>query len=738
MLGKTVTAGVVFIFISVGLFAGKIDKAYEALNVFDYFKAKSLFESSLKREPTAASYGLSMIYYRNDNPFHNLDNAYMYIENAELTYGEASKKKKEFLLKFYIDSLQISKHKNDVISALWGEVKGSRNIIVINDFIDDYPSYEDIDDVKKSRNDLAFELADSVGSIQSYREFYTTYPDDPRAKKAKSEYEEMLFEEKAGNGSLQSYVDFVNTYPDNSFVVEARRKIYELSTEDQTLESYNRFRKNFPDNPYVAEAWKNIFILSFTDFNDNEMHEFIENYHEFPYPDMLTESRVMRDLDLHRVVIKGKWGYVDSKGEVRINPEYEFENDFSNEMALVANEDYVGYINKKGEKVIDFIYDDGTDFIEGVAHVVKGDSIALIDKRGREILGFNYSYISTPNNGVILVKQSVSKKYIFHNLNGEKLFNGAEFDYAEEFSNGFSIVGKHMVTGDVNDSVTDSLADDAEIVKQILYGVIDSTGNIVLPLEYKRILKGYDKQFRVMNSESKYGLISLPKLDTVISYKYRYIGEESEGKYAVFSGEKYGYRKLDGEKITSDRFYRFKGDTVETKYCRGYAKTKYRGKYGVVDSLGKKVFPDIFEEVGEVVDFPVPVSKRGKWGYVTKDVSLWTSYIYDYASAFDNGVAIVSRKSKYGVIDKRRKNVIGFDFDYLEKLGDGHYLAKKNNLYGLLDEDGTIVLPFYYSKIELYRGSMLRLYIFGEYQYFDLNTNSFIYGVLPKDEDKKE
>jgi hypothetical protein len=59
-----------------GLNAGTIDKAFKALQQYNYFDAKALFEKALKKEPSAANYGLAVIYSRTDNPFHNLDSAF--------------------------------------------------------------------------------------------------------------------------------------------------------------------------------------------------------------------------------------------------------------------------------------------------------------------------------------------------------------------------------------------------------------------------------------------------------------------------------------------------------------------------------------------------------------------------------------------------------------------------------------------------------------------------------------
>lgn len=80
---------------SQGLFSSKLTKSFAALEIHDYFKAKKYFEKSLKKNPVPASYGLSVIYYRNNNPFHNIDSALYYIQEATFYYPKLSPKKKK-------------------------------------------------------------------------------------------------------------------------------------------------------------------------------------------------------------------------------------------------------------------------------------------------------------------------------------------------------------------------------------------------------------------------------------------------------------------------------------------------------------------------------------------------------------------------------------------------------------------------------------------------------------------
>src|ERR1017187_7123589 len=73
--------------------ASTIDKAYKALHEYDYFKAKKLFYSQLKKNTTEAAFGLATIYSRNDNSFYKLDSSYKYILICRENYKNLSPEK---------------------------------------------------------------------------------------------------------------------------------------------------------------------------------------------------------------------------------------------------------------------------------------------------------------------------------------------------------------------------------------------------------------------------------------------------------------------------------------------------------------------------------------------------------------------------------------------------------------------------------------------------------------------
>jgi len=63
----------------------------------------------------------------------------------------------------------------------------------------------------------------------------------------------------------------------------------------------------------------------------------------------------------------GKWGYLDSHGAWKIPPQFTKAADFSDHLALTDR----GYINREGKLVVPA--EDGTPFVQGLAHVYVGN-----------------------------------------------------------------------------------------------------------------------------------------------------------------------------------------------------------------------------------------------------------------------------------------------------------------------------------------------------------------------------
>lgn len=95
-----------------------------------------------------------------------------------------------------------------------------------------------------------------------------------------------------------------------------------------------------------------------------------------------------------------KWGFVDTTGELAINPIYSAAGDFSNGLAPVCKNDKYGYIDASGKTVIPFEYDLADAFDASGKAIVKQDGVFfLIDASGDRITKDGYAGLIAYNGG---------------------------------------------------------------------------------------------------------------------------------------------------------------------------------------------------------------------------------------------------------------------------------------------------------------------------------------------------
>ena len=85
---------------------------------------------------------------------------------------------------------------------------------------------------------------------------------------------------------------------------------------------------------------------------------------------------------LRPVKVEGKYGYIDKKGNIVINPQFDNAHYFRKGLAAVMIGDKWGFIDKTGKYVINPQFDFTYGFSEGLARVEIGGNARYINKRG--------------------------------------------------------------------------------------------------------------------------------------------------------------------------------------------------------------------------------------------------------------------------------------------------------------------------------------------------------------------
>ncbi len=132
------------------------------------------------------------------------------------------------------------------------------------------------------------------------------------------------------------------------------------------------------------------------------------------------------DDNLCWVTISGKYGYINSRGDIEIDPTYEYATNFVNGIAAVGYGGKQWYISTK-EKTIGRYneYDDVYVFTEGLGAVCKG-KWGFVDTKGREIVSLQYDAVTQFIDGLAMVKMGETFGVI--DTSGRKVVSNIEYN----------------------------------------------------------------------------------------------------------------------------------------------------------------------------------------------------------------------------------------------------------------------------------------------------------------------
>ncbi|MBK8724336.1 MAG: WG repeat-containing protein [Saprospiraceae bacterium] len=108
---------------------------------------------------------------------------------------------------------------------------------------------------------------------------------------------------------------------------------------------------------------------------------------------------------------KSKWGYIDSTGKIKIQPQFDFAYEFSEGLANVRSNGYYGFIDSTGKFVIEPKFEFAEPFNNNVAVVYgKNGKMEVINKTGTVLFKNNYKSINNFKNEVAIITTFTNKK----------------------------------------------------------------------------------------------------------------------------------------------------------------------------------------------------------------------------------------------------------------------------------------------------------------------------------------
>jgi hypothetical protein len=179
-----------------------IDKGFIALKEYDYFKARKIFYTCQIKYQSLADFGLAVIYYRNDNPFHQIDSAYNCIKRCESLALKATGKLQKKVLKYKVSNDSIAHTKKLIEQRAFEYIRKENTIAAYELYMQKYWQAEKVPEAAKYRNSLAYMETSKLNTAAAYQDFMSKYPTAQEVTIAKKNYELALFKETTANHTV--------------------------------------------------------------------------------------------------------------------------------------------------------------------------------------------------------------------------------------------------------------------------------------------------------------------------------------------------------------------------------------------------------------------------------------------------------------------------------------------------------------------------------------------------------
>jgi hypothetical protein len=605
--------------------AGKIENGFQALHIYDYFKAKKLFQKLIKKENAAAAYGLATIYRRNDNPFHQLDSALKYSALANAFYA---KNKKVFTYQsFKVDSSSIKLLSDSIANEYLKKIEPQNKTQLLEHFLLQTPH------VNSQIRNAAFQLRDELVLEKMLRLHHpdssaailNQYPQLYLLKEARLVYDRQLYEALTSEANENVYWNYLAHHETSSQATKAIEALFAIYTKNKDKSGLSKFVNKFPNAPQTPESWKLLFALSVKSYSNEELQDFLSAFPAFPY-----KTSILKEIELNNYILlpieQGELqGFIDTASKIVISPQFDKVNPFHEGLAVVAKDDKTFYINKESQNAFGNYFTEAYDFHNGIA-AVQYDSLGnwrFINRQG-QFISDTYDEISDLSNDMYVVKKS--GKY------------GAMNRYAQ-----LIIEPKFSKIGDYKNDL-------AYYEENGLFGFINKEGSFTKP-QFQWISNFNEYGVAVIQLENKYGLVNrfnqtilAPLYDQIVNAGKNIFIAVKNGKYGFYSGKgcflsalEYDYKKeKPAEYYTNGQLLRFiKKD--EQAFADG------NGRISI--DFGT------YEDLSFAGNGLIRVKRKNKFGYVNRKLSPVIPYKYSDANDFKDSIAIVKRKDKSYLIN---------------------------------------------------------------------------------------
>ncbi len=410
---------------------------------------------------------------------------------------------------------------------------------------------------------------------------------------------------------------------------------------------------------------------------------------------------------------------------------FEDAEDFKEGLAAVQYKGKWGYIDTEGNIIYPIVCDRvDTSFMNGHARVECNGRRIVINRKGEQV--DDYCNWSSLNEGPHL----------------EGLYKDGKRGYQDHEGN--------VVLAPIYDKVGEfTLPFDTEyfIVKMGDYwGGVNRKGEVILPFEYEKYYRDKSGMYSLRKDDRL--AIADEKMNVLTPHIYDRIDFHESGLILVRIGDLrrdipddyqfglYGPTEYD----TYEKFgtLNFKGEEAAPViyggarlYPNGYMVARKNGLYGIIAPDGSVSCPFTFEKIGDIdCETGLAVAEQiGKYGFIDLTGKTIIPFQYDYAGSFVLGFARVGNSGSFGAIDPTGELAAPMAYDGILCYKEVDFISKElklvsfllNDKYGLYDlANKKELLPPIYSEIRSYKDGRIRVRVRNKWGFVDIDGNPII------------
>lgn len=724
-----------------------------------WVKAFTTLERSIDKEPSGAPahYLLSTWYFSPGNPDFNVDSAYRYVEKSIRLWSMADSRNRSQWSRLPLDSLILVSLKERIDSAAFEQAAKVNTVESYTDFIEHHPASKQHQTAIERRYAAAFEKALATNTFESYQAFIQSYPDAPQVERARISYDELLFLNTTRDGRLESYESFIRDNPNSKHRALAEKSIFEIVTVKGRTENFVDFLTRYPLSSMRKRASDILYHLL------RERNE--------PFPEEFTTDSIasLRNLEkdyLVPVLIKGKFGMINSSGKVVIGPEYDeiddgyLCGDIAEDVVVLPGK----MVNRNGDKLLEGTISGIEDEGFGYLNVQVNEKNLIYHKSGFRVGDFPVEEFKVLNGRFLGIR--TSGRWGVFTLGGKSLLPFG-FEDLENFDdvlvlkneNGFMLSRLDTIAAQTEGNVpflvgpfdeVRKMGDNVLTVKDHQSSVWNPRlTQIIIPGEHTITPAFFGAVVHTDSGYNAYNRFGEPsETFRKITVSEPWIAAKAADGWVLFDPDQRIYKSVPYDTLT------LFGPFAIGKGSTGYELNLYRkparpvtisnvdqfeflpgkdsisylaviqgSKKTIYDADGKVLFtlPTSYDKIETAGNGYFIVSKKEKKGLINPAGKLVVPMQFDAISSAVNGMISILKGTKFGAFDTEHKILFPAMYDKnIQRFDRRHVIAYRDGAYGFVDNKNKVVGTFSFSDVQDWKDSVAIVRQNAQYQFYNV------------------